>query len=251
MTSIHIQVKGLKEVERALGDVHKKQLPFAISKGVNDTVRAAQRAMQVQMGRSFTLRGTEPMFQRAVRATFSDYRKKGSVGSVFIEGPASGAISTAARVARMILRHETGGSHTSSATYRTVRTDGRALGFFLPAKGLRTPSHNAPRRLYPANIGVQKRRDADGSTFYATNQKGRKLKRGAPARELSYFATVKGIFERRHFGSGSAVRLLWWFKRSITLKPRLRFYETVQGKIDATLSDNVSAAIAHAIKTAK
>ncbi len=233
-----------------LDDLTRRQLPFATALALTKTARAAQRRMQNRMPQVFNLRRTEALFRNAVKS--KPATKRDLVADVRIEGPQSGAISADARVRRMILRHEEGGVHISAARYRTVRLENAALGFYLPARGLRTGNGGIPARLYPANIGAALRRDADASKlYYASNQKGRKVKRGGAQREFSYFATQLGIFERRVFGSGTAVRLLWAFEKQIRLRPRLGFYQTVDDTMREVGAANMEAALAYAIRTAK
>ncbi len=242
---IRADVKQVQEELKAIG----RQAPFALALGITKTTKEAQLAMQNRMPKVFTLRGTERFFRQAVKATIAT--KARPEGNVRIEGPET-VRGPDARVSRIILRHERGGTQISAATYRTVRTEGRALGFFLPAQGLRSASANTPRKLYPRNIGVAKRRDVDGSDFYAKNKRGRKLVRGQEAREISYFATLEGVYERRVLGGmGTAVRLLWWFKKSIALKPRLGFFDTVERVMDERYRPNLLAAIDEALRTAR
>lgn len=241
--NVTVDNKAVLDSLRELG----RQGPFALAAGITMTVKQAQTSMQNRMPQAFHLRRTEQLFRQAVKATFATKAKP--EGNVRIEGPQSGAISTAARVAGMILRHEEGGTKTSSAFFRAGNKL-LPMGFYLPTKGLRTANQNPPRAIYPANIGATLRVDPSGKAYYAASQKGRKRQRGAAGREKSYFVTEKGIFERRHLGSFSAVRLLWAFERSITLPPRLKFYETVGGTINAHLTRNLETSIAEAIRTA-
>ncbi|HEX6925654.1 MAG TPA: hypothetical protein VF167_09490 [Longimicrobiaceae bacterium] len=232
-------------VERALKDF-PRQTPFALALGITNTLKDAQRAVQKQLDDVFTLRGTQRFFYRAVKLTLAT--KSNPNGNIRIEGPET-ITGPDARIAAAILRHEEGGAKTSRAVYRGS-TRNIVGGFFLPAKGLRTSSAGVPRALYPKNIGAQLRRDATGKKFLASNQKGRKRRRGQAGRERSYFVTARGIYERRHFGATSAIRLIWAFEPRIRLRPRLGFYRTVQRVIDVHLQPNMTRAIDHAIKTA-
>jgi hypothetical protein len=239
MTDIRILLDD-KVVRAALKEIGR-QAPFALATGITKTIQEAQRAMKVQVKNTFTLRGTESLFTNTVKAKFATKTKP--EGNIRIEGPET-ITGPSGRISNIVLRHEDGGSKTSSATYAS----GRKVfvgGFYLPAKGARPP-----RSLYPSNIGAQLRRDASGKSYLASSQKGRKRVRGQEGREKSYFATAKGIYERRHFGSTSAVRLLWAFERKITLKPRLKFFATIDRVINERLNTNILHGIDEAIRTA-
>ena len=251
MATVSIDIRtNAVTVARNLGERARKQIPFALALANTKTARAGQRAMQARMPRVFNLRGSETLFRNAVKAKAAT--KRDLVANVRIEGPET-AKGPNARISRMIMRHEKGGPRFSDAVYRVNGTM-RALGFYLPAKGLRTPATNVPRKLYPVNIGALLRRDVDGSSYFANSQKGRKRQRGKEftGRERSYFATVTGIYERRHFGPNrSALRRIWAFEPRIVLKPRLGFFSTLEDVVRREHAGNLQDALRFALKTAR
>lgn len=226
-----------------------RQAPFAAALGITRTTQDAQRAVQANMPRAFHLRGTERLFRNAVKITSATKTKL--EGTVRIQGPETPK-GPDARISRIILRHEDGGPQSSAAMYRVSATGQmRALGFFLPAPGLRSANANTPRKYYPRNIGASTRKDVEGKSFFADSRKGRKVQRGQAQREFSYFVTPKGIYERRVFGASSAIRPLWFFTTKITLTPRLHFFDTIERVADERLVPNTLAAIDVAIQTAR
>lgn len=242
---IRADTTAVKQLLKDLG----KQGPFAAALGTTRTVQDAQRAVQARMPRAFTLRGTEALFRKAVKITTAT--KSRPEGNVRIEGPETPK-GPDARVSRIILRHEEGGVKDSAAMYRVSATGQmRPLGFFLPASGLRTANASVPKKYYPRNIGAATRKNVEGTSFFADSRKGKKVQRGQAQREFSYFVTPKGIYERRVFGSGSAVRPLWFFNTQIRLTPRLQFFETVERVSDERFVPNIRAAIDEAIRTAR
>lgn len=242
---IRADVKQVQEELKAIG----RQAPFALALGITRTTQDAQRAMQARMPQVFQLRGTERLFRNAVKMTSATKTKP--EGAVRIQGPETPK-GPDARVARIILRHEDGGQKSSDAMYRLETGRMKALGFFLPAKGLRSPAGRVPQKLYPRAIGVASRMDASGASFFAKTQKGRKVKKGEAQRELSYFVSARGgVYERRVFGSGSAIRLLWWLRPQISLRPRLGFFDTVERVMDERYRPNLLRAIDEALRTAR
>lgn len=244
---ITVTIDAAKVIEQLKG--FERQAPFATSLAINNTLLHAQKVMQLQLPRSFTFRSasSQKLFERAIKVKFTS--KSALSGNVRIEGPET-VLGYEARITQMLLRHETATTHSSGALYRT-RTGFTPGGFFLPVRGIRTAGQGVPRKLYPANIGIQLRIDPSGRSFFSKTQRGRKLSRGGGTRELSYFATPLGIYERRHFGTGtSGVRLIWAFEKHVKLKARLRFLGTVQGDVDMTIVPNLDTAIKDAIATA-
>lgn len=242
---IRADVKQLQEELRAIG----RQAPFALALGLTNTTKDAQRAIQARMPQVFQLRGTERLFRSAVKMTSAT--KTRLEGAVRIQGPETPK-GPDARVSRIILRHEDGGLQRSDAMYRLETGALKPLGFYLPAKGLRSGNAQVPRKLYPRNIGVSSRRDVSGDSVFSSTRKGRKVKRGQDRRELSYFVSARGgVYERRVFGSASAVRLLWWLRPQITLRPRLGFFDTVERVMDQRYRPNLLAAIDEALRTAR
>lgn len=242
---IRADVKQVQEELRAIG----RQAPFALALGITRTTQDAQRAMQARMPQVFQLRGSEALFRKAVQITTATKTKP--EGNVRVEARVNNTRDIA-RISRIILRHEDGGAKRDDSMYRLESGKLKPLGFYLPAKGLRTASAQVPRKLYPRNIGIQIRIEASGSLFYANTRKGRKVKRGQEQRELSYFVTARGgVYERRVFGSGSAVRLVWWLRREVVLRPRLGFFDTVERVMDERYRPNLLAAIDEALRTAR
>jgi hypothetical protein len=227
-----ITVVGAEEVKAAL-----KQLgadaPHAIRIATTELGEHAQRTMRAQIGNRFQFRGTSAGFQRAI--VFQKPRTSGKkVQAVLKVGSDQGGTkATATRNLGVILaRHEEAESRTESGQ---VFFDARGkamtgLGFFLPAKGLRTSSANPPRKMYPANIGAAMRLDAGGKLTLAGGTKKGSKKRGTGE---SYFATRDGIFRRKHTRFGRAdAEAIWWFRRSIRTPARLRLWDTASEVFD-------------------
>lgn len=246
------------ELTSSLRAVHR-QLPFATALALTAIARSAQKAMQDRMPVVFKLRGTEALFRRAVKMKAAT--KRDLVANVRIEGPET-AKGYDGRISRMILRHETGGRRTAQTLYR-VHGAMQALGFYLPTGDLQSDSRHRPKALYPVNLGITVRREASGREYFASSRKGKKLKRGRAnlQRERSYFATPTGIYERvntvagltRSSGRGGMrrLRLLWFFSRSIRLRPRLGFHTTMQRVWDREAGRHLSEGWARALATAR
>jgi hypothetical protein len=246
---VSISLKDDEVVREALMSA-AEQAPFAASLGINKTLYAAQKEQRARLPERFTFRSgsSASLFSRAVSVEATT--KKNLSGGVEMKTPGGGSVGwrSGDRLASMFYRHEVGGSRISTALYRA----GNQLvseGFFIPAEGLRGPSKPVPRSLYPKAIGVALRRQVEGGEGFASTVK-KKSKRRTHTR--SYFVIPGvGIFQREHHAEHTEVDSVWFFHHRVTIKPRLRFIETVQRVVIEQLPTHVEAAVRRAIATAR
>ena len=191
----------------------------------------AQREMCQQMGNRFSFRGTKSGFDKAiVFQAPRDTAKRKVSATLKVGSDTGGTKATATRNLGILLaRHEE--ADTRTETGQTF-FDGRGrpltgLGFFVPAKGLRTQSANPPRKMYPSSIGSALRTTPDNRVILAKGTRRGSKSRGTGE---SFFATRIGIFRRKHtsFGGRAQVEALWWFKRTIRTPARLALWETAE-----------------------
>lgn len=247
--NVSISIKDNEAVSAALLSAGR-QAPFAASLGINRTLYAAQKEQRARLPERFTFRSgsSASLFSRAVSVESTTKQKL--KGAVEMKTPGGGAVGwrSGDRLSAMFYRHEVGGSSTSTAQYRA----GNQLvseGFFIPAEGRRGPAQPVPRSMYPKAIGVALRRQVEGGEGFASTVK-RKSKRRSHTR--SYFVIPGlGIFEREHHGEHTEVDSVWFFHHRVTVKPRLRFIETVQRVVVEQLQSHVLQAVERAIATAR
>jgi hypothetical protein len=210
---------------RALG----KDAPHALRIATINVGEHAQRQMRAQIPQRFSFRGTQAGFQRAIifQAPRETAKRK-VTGLLKVGSDSGGTKATGTRnLGRILARHEEAGTRTEQGQV-FFNGQGKAmtgLGFFLPAKGMRTASQNPPRRMYPANIGAAMRLDAGGKIHLASGTKRGSKRKGQGE---SFFATRKGIFRRRHtmFGGRVEVEPVWFFVSRIQTPARLRLWDT-------------------------
>lgn len=222
-----IKIEGdlrVKELLRQIGD----QAPHAIRLAANETGESMQRAMRREIPNRFAQRGTREGFAQAVVFSKAIPGRTNRASAILkVGGPGFGQSRTQ-KLGVILARHEESQVRTESGQ---TFYDGRgkplsAKGFFLPAKGLRTSTQNPPRKLYPTSIGAAMRIDGkmDGPYLAKGTKKGGKRRVG-----VSYFATDKGIFMRKHSNFGRAdVEAIWWFRGRIRSPARLRMWETAE-----------------------
>jgi hypothetical protein len=219
-------------VQQALAGLKKPMARKAVMTWANWIGLESQGEMRKTIGQRFTFRGTADGFKKAIVFQSATQRGEREVkAELKVGGPGFGQSRTQ-NLGVILARHEEAGTRTRQADTglaSLVRISGNRLipgGFFLPANNLRTGTANPPRSLYPRAIGVQMRADADGRMFFASSTKKGSKKRGTGS---SFFATEKGIFQRRHTAFGRAdVRAIWWFKRSVRTPARLGLWDTAE-----------------------
>lgn len=220
-----------KSLLQAMG----KNAKAATQLWANSVGEHMQRTMRVRLPDRFHLRGTASQFSNAIvfqrarmQATGASTREIQAVLRVGSDG--AGKSTATFKLGRLLARYEEADTRSSTAAFRTSTGRNFVAGFFIPAPGLRTPTTNPPRRLYPTNIGAQMRIDAGGTLTYSKGtRKGSKAKGNGE----SYFATEKGIFRRRHSAFGSAKPdPIWWFSKRVRTPARLRLWESAQEVFD-------------------
>ena len=228
--NISVKVEGVTAVKQAIAQLGKSA-PKAVALWVNWVGLSAQGEMRQTLPSSFSMRGTQEQFRKAVvfqSASTTGKRDKQAILQVGSDGPGGTRASATKRFGEILARHEN--ADTRSARNQVYRTGNGGIvtaGFFLPAAGLRTSTTNVPRSLYPTSIGAQIRSDASGKVFFASGTKKGTKKTGAGS---SYFATKQGIFRRRHssFGGRVDVEAIWWFRPTVSTPARTKLWETAQ-----------------------
>jgi hypothetical protein len=228
--NLSIKVEGVDEIKKALAGIGK-EAPKAVTLWVNWIGLTAQGEMRKTLPSHFSMRGTQEQFKKAVvfqSASVGGKRAKQAVLTVGSDGPGGTRASATKRFGEILARHEEAGSRTqTNQIYRKGNGGLFTAGFFLPAKGLRTSTANVPRSMYPKAIGALLTVDAGGkATFNSSTKKGSKKK----GTGVSYFATKKGIFLRRHtsFGGRVDVEAIWWFRPTVRTPARTRLWSTAQ-----------------------
>ncbi len=216
--NLSLDVRNFAEVQaelKALGEnaVHAQRI------WVNSLGEHMQTAMQTQIGKNFTFRGTRDRFEKAVvwRGVTNRVSGRNRVSGELTVGTTQNSKSATSKLGQLLARHENAEARTSNNVFKT--SSGMIPGgFYLPAKGMRTSTSNPARALYPTSIGALIRFDGkmNGEAYYANNMKSKG--KGKNKVTTSYFATKLGIFERVLKGKE---RALWWFSKGVRTPARL------------------------------
>lgn len=263
---IHVDRKGLNLPGLA------KQSAFATALAMNRTMEEAQTAQRQGLHQAFTFRGTHQFFGRMVKIRREDRAQRDRLRArLRIEGPEGEEGK-----GKLLARHESGGPRNTGAGGYSTDISYRLKGmFYLPTPMLR-PSFLSPvpRNMYPASLRLTDRRDVDGSTLSAKihrtwrgkqQLKGKRRtfvlfsNTGEPwgifqrigATSTRYARNRRGVLVRRDGGRDPNIKKLWRFRRSITLKPRLRFGSRVLRVIQERYPVNYRGFLSHAVRTSR
>jgi hypothetical protein len=238
--NLNVKIEGAPDVKAMLQGL-AKDAPAAIRMAANEIGEHIQLRMQSQIGSRFTFRGTQSGFQKAIvfaKAIPGRTNRTHAVVKVGSDGIQS---TRTAKLGNILARHEEGGTRTTSNTVRLSTGETRNVGFFIPA-GLRTPTSNPPRSVYPSAIGAVMVRRTDGGYGYNSSVKKRKTRMGAVIDGYTYTVTEDGIFRAKHSLDGFTNRKgkpdftkgqpVWWFTKRVRTSARLGLWETASQLFD-------------------
>ncbi|MDB4906376.1 MAG: hypothetical protein JWO05_1160 [Gemmatimonadetes bacterium] len=228
-----------------------KQVAFATARALNVTATQIQEAERGTINTNFTVRKSG-FINRLVKIRKDDWATKENLRArVRIEGPQNDEGRSV-----ILTRHEEGGSHSKSGADSSADSH-----FYIPTDVIRHPfSASIPQRLYPKNLRLQTRRTPDG----VLGPNSRKTKRGKVVLEgklrtfvLNYPNSDRpiGIFQRKEGKRGKSARtdisLIWYYSRTVKLKPRLQFANTSRRIYEARYRANFATMYAQALATAR
>lgn len=235
-----------------------KQTAFATALAMNRTLDEGQQAQRAGIHQRFIVRNPRFIDNMVKRQREDFATAKQLIARLRIIGPEN----SEAR-AQILTRHEDGGTRTTGRGGYSADPVYHTAGFFyLPTRVVRpTPTAVIPRADYPANLRLAPRRDISGGTLAP---KTRSTKSGVvqlvgKRRTFVLFerggTTPIGIFQRHDGVKGKSERddivMIWNYRRTITLKPRLQFFATQQANFDECYDVNFRGFMSYAVRTAK
>jgi len=249
----------------------------ALANGINRTLEEAQTAQRQSMARNFVDRPGGVVLANMVKIAGRDRATPDNlIGRIRIIGPEG-----AENLSTLLTRHEDPPPVTTAGGGYSIDPSVRIGGFFyLPTKTIR-PTFPAviPRSLYPSNLRLVDRHDVVGilRAKVHTTGSGQMQLKGNKRTFVLFGANGGGpigIFQRAGskgklggrgrskgrrtlFVQGSGprqsddIQLIWAFRRTIHLKPRLHFYDIVPRTIGERLPVNYSGFVAAAMRASK
>jgi hypothetical protein len=208
----------------------------AVRMAANSIGEHMQGAMRREIPNRFTFRGTSAGFKDAIVFSKAIPGRTSRANAILRVGSDSPGGSRTKMLGRILARHETAETRTSSESVRLTAGGTRQVGFFIPANSLRTKTSGRrgaaviPMSLFPKAIGASMRRTADGSYIYAKSvRKTTKKKVGE-----RFVITEKGIFRQRFVADlrKHDMEPIWWFSKHVKTPARLRLWETADKVFD-------------------
>ncbi|MBW5284455.1 hypothetical protein [Burkholderia gladioli] len=236
------------QVDAALKNNVESQIPFAVSKGLNDAANVAKQELVNEMRQIFdrptpyTLSGIR--VQRATKQKL--FARVGFINDAFKAAPAS--VYLAPQV--------DGGARSVKRIESLLRARGYlpAGMFVVPGEAAKLDAYGNFSRGQYSQILAQLQASRDSAQNETARSRARKRRRGS--RAPRYFvgrpgggAKPLGVWARYQFASGTAVRPVLMFVRSPQYKPRFRFNEIVESVTARTLPTTFAAALELAMAT--
>ncbi|UVA80457.1 hypothetical protein [Pandoraea commovens] len=242
-------VTNADQIAASMRDQLGRQFPFAASMALNRTINAAKAVLLYQMRTVFdrptpyTLNAlrTQPATKRNLEARvwFKDDTYKGTPATKYLPPQVYGGTRSRKRVE---MRLQYAGLMSSDQ-------------FVMPGQGAQLDAYgNVSRGQYQRILSQLK---ASADTSQNETARSRKRRRGKAIPAARYFVArpgghlKPGVYEARQFAHGSAIRPILIFARQPHYQMRFQFYGLVQEVINETLPDEMRAAAAYAIATAR
>ena len=243
MIRIHVDTRGF---DRWLG-AHRRQLPFATSTAINETLKIAQVEQRAQNRIAFKVRNPRFIEQAVKIKPFAT--KSRLFGIIQIDPPGGQARAS------ILTQHEKGGTKTPAgrslwipeprgatpARKITKSTGGVAKGSGWRPRELELKPHGASGRVWQGR---------DGTFLIRTGRgKGIVLQRTGSGRR----GMVSSLRTRRTRWAGrrSSLRVLYALTPDGKLAPRLHWEEIVVGSIMENWRPEMVKALTHALQTAR
>jgi hypothetical protein len=210
---------------RLIADV-RKQLPFAVSKAINDTLLQAQVAERERIAGAFTLRRPDFIF-RTVKIEREDFAQKDKLYGIMRIDPTRDFLA----------KFEAGGQKTPRSGHDIAVPDQAR-----PSKGALIPAGLRPKALSLQRTGGRIRGAKRTFVIETSTHPGIYQRVGTERR---------GAFRRIGRGRDPNVRLLYSFKPSVRIDRRLGFAETAKRVVDQQFKANFAASFDLAMRTAR
>ncbi|MBY0237879.1 MAG: hypothetical protein K2X55_01045 [Burkholderiaceae bacterium] len=217
---VQIQLIGLNDTSRRLGDFGQRQLPFAVAKAMTATVKQAQAAETAHINTAFN-RPT-PFTQKAIGISVAT--RTNLAASVFVRNAQ----------AKYLAVQAVGGQRELKTFEQRFAEQGRAQ-VALPGRGIALNQYGNITRAKIKRIAGDLNSSGGAKRFFAGKPKGTTLPSGVYARTN----------DNRH------ITPLLVFATDATYQKRFQFSELAQETITAKWEANLTAAWLDAVRTAR
>lgn len=231
---MEIKIEGLDELKTKLGR-YANQLPFALSKALNDTIYGARQAVGKEIRDVFD-RPT-PQIQRGVRYTKAD--KRNLAVSIYLARGEGSDID----IESILRPHIKGGERLVKASERRLRR----FGFMGPDQWI-VPGPGAPLDRYGNISAANMARILGQIQAYQEAGYNKRKQKKSKAVGTVYAIPRVGVFRRT--GPQSSIPVLL-FTSAPQYEQRFDFYYVVENYVKKNFHRNFSTALEYAIRTAR
>jgi hypothetical protein len=220
---LNIKVEGIKELQAKLTDLQQNQVPYAVSRALNDTADEVQAKILETLPSEFTLRTGwynpwTPFGFKVKKSTKSDLRA---------------AIST---VAPWMTMQETGGTKVAHNGHQYI---------CIPTDNVRpNKSSLVPESMKPAYL-------LRGFTLKGSNKRKGLGKRAENTGVQAFIGTIHSTFGIWMRTQDRGVKLMYLMVSQAKITPRLDFYGQAKRTVDIIWPQALAKWIKEAIRTAK
>lgn len=240
---ISMQLDVSKAISR-LTDVEQRQIPFAMSKAINNTATQFQDAMRRGIASRFILRRPNFILNtvKIARGNFATKTKMTATVSI-------GGSEEKNRRGGILARFEEGREKRTLDPYHPIA---------VPTREVRaSPAELPPRNLYPKNLRLVGRRGVE-KTIPANIRMTRRGVEQIKGKQRTFVldpskhhgAKIWGVWQRYGPERGQ-LRLLWIYKMAVKIPKRLQFRETAQRTVPAQFNENFKLWLGIALRTAR
>lgn len=256
---LSVRVDGLEDVRRALAAV-PKQARYATSIAINRTLEEALDGGRREIQSVMVVRAPAFVLPPTQLPTFARAKPTQLEGTAAFGYPDVHPNTIGDRREKILRKFEYGGEKTALDAQFPIA---------IPTKALRpSPSVAVPRAMYPVNLRLTPRRDADGATLPALRRgkvrtlgggtvRSRKQRRelqlegiGGTFGVMDETGRLQWVFQRTGPGRRD-VRLIWAFRQAIRIPKLLHFTEIAGRIIDDRFLVNFGGAWDLAQRTAR
>lgn len=224
----------------------ENQIPFAVSKALNDTVYLARIDVQSSLQSSFD-RPT-PKVQKGV--LYEKSTKENLSAAVYIKGDDTKEYDTGMNVARVLEPHIFGGERGIKASESMLRRAGlmRSSQWIVPGPGAPLDAYgNISASNMTKILSAVQANTAAGYDANASSRSRRRNKRNWAG--ALYCIPFVGIFVNT--GGRRSMPVLFFTDKAPQYKTRFDFFGTATASIQKNILQKLTEAMAYAVRTAK
>lgn len=240
---LKVDIDGLKKFDRTTRLLFADQIPFAMSRAINDTGGDAQKHQQDHMRGIFQVRRSRFVISGVKRKPFANYRRQRVPHTIIRFDPPGGRSRS-----DIITKFE-------SNTRKTARDGGRIA---IPTDAVRTGRGNIRKGRRPRDFGFELVGVSGRAAVYRGKSGTFMIKKSDGTGGIYKRGRRKSQRRRRMASSLSTrnvrddnIQTLYRFRWAVEIRPELEFVENIATRVVKRFPRNMRRRFAQAVKTAR